>query len=285
MVRHTDWPGAATLGLNVDGSVDEFYQGDALRLSQVLVNLLTNAAKFSPPSGPVRFDIGATSDAPGSHLLTFAVADVGPGMTPEQVGRLFQPFEQVGTLGQQKNGTGLGLAISQRLVHAMGGSIQVCSAPGRGSTFTFSVRLPRWSNPALDQAEVQPSSGGADLTGCVVLIVDDNDIGRELAAELLSEAGARVIPASHGEEALDLLERINVSVVVTDCQMPEMDGYALTRAIRLDPRWHDIPIIGLSGNAGQAERDKAIQIGMDDYLTKPVEPDRLRDAIRWWSKD
>lgn len=284
MVRQTELPGASNIAVQVHVDADEFYEGDALRLSQVLVNLLTNAAKFSPRSAPVRLDVHAAPATASSHRLTFAVTDQGPGMTGDQLARLFKPFEQLGMTDGRSAGTGLGLAISQRLVRAMGGDIDVCSVPGQGSTFKFSIALDRRSGRAAEPLAFEPSASGVDLSGRVVLIVDDNDIGRELSAEIVAEAGARAISASNSAEALGALEHASVSVVIMDCEMPGMDGYALTGVIRLDPRWHEIPIVGLSGNATREQREKAIQSGMDDYLTKPVVPERLLNAIAWWSR-
>ena len=247
--------------------------GDSLRLSQILVNLVGNAIKFTS-RGEVSLAVTRTDD-----VVSFAVADTGIGMSEEQLSRLFGAFEQADSSTTRRyGGTGLGLAISRQLARLMGGDIQVSSAPGQGSVFT--LRLPLPACPAPERALETSVPEGARLTGLCLLAAEDIEINRMVLADLLEQEGARVVFAENGQQVLDRLAEPghpNYDLVLMDIQMPVMDGIQATRRLReLAP---DLPVIGLTAHALNDERDSCLDAGMVDHVTKPIDPDTLVAAI------
>ncbi len=288
--------------------------GDPSRLRQVLLNLGSNAVKFTA-SGEVEVAIDLERQDEAGVLLHFSVRDTGIGLSEEERDRLFQPFTQAdASMSRRFGGTGLGLAISQRLVRMMGGELAVQSTAGQGSCFGFRVRfgLQRQApacapaetgavSPAAPDAPVQalprgpgmpaadndpcvrePAGGPGTLKGARILLVEDNAINRELAVELLHRAGVTVTVAHDGREALDVLGREAFDGVLMDCQMPVMDGYAATRALRQRPGLQDLPVIAMTANAMVGDREKALEAGMNDHVAKPVRFDDLRAALLRW---
>ncbi|MGR0184628.1 ATP-binding protein [Azospirillum aestuarii] len=272
------------LRLEVAPDVPTALLGDPLRLGQVLLNLVNNAVKFTE-SGSVVFGVTAaprgTDDA--ETELRFAVRDTGIGMTEAQVARLFQPFAQADSSTTRRyGGTGLGLAISRRLAVMMGGGIAVDSAPGLGSTFRFTVTvgvqdgaattLPALADPGLAGLQVDEP-----LRGLRVLVVDDNAVNRLVARELLEDAGLAVTAVGSGGEAvrLALEPGADYAALLTDVQMPDMDGFAVARAIRRQCGPDRLPIIAMTAHALEEERRRCLDAGMDDHIAKPVEPHRL----------
>lgn len=279
---------------------DELY-GDPGRLVQVLANLCGNALKFTE-RGEIYVTAVLTGDqtalGPDEVRLLFSVRDSGIGMTDEQIGRLFQSFSQADASTTRKyGGTGLGLAISRRLVELMGGRIWVESVPSAGSTFFFTARLDRridGGHPALSADE---GSGRADkveadlaeklgrLRGAEILIVEDNEINRQILSELLEKEGFVTTLVENGQEGLYALKGSAFDLVLMDIQMPVMDGYTAARNIRrLASRSRAVPIVALTAHVMAGEREKCLEAGMNDYLAKPVDQEALFAAVIKWIK-
>jgi two-component system, sensor histidine kinase and response regulator len=263
--------------------------GDSLRLRQILVNLLSNAVKFTH-QGHVRLKLARLAAPVHEVRLRFDVADTGIGMTQEQCSRLFQEFTQAdGSTTREYGGTGLGLVIAKRLVEMMDGQLDVESTPGRGSTFGFQIRLasvPVEANRAVSARPVHDGDGPLGpamspsglLTGMRVLLVEDNPLNRQLAVELLRKQGALIDVSVDGQEALARLNAHSAdhyAVVLMDLQMPVLDGYAATERIRAQARYARLPIIAMSAFALSEERERALALGMQDYMAKPFEPNAL----------
>ncbi|WP_237905354.1 ATP-binding protein [Azospirillum brasilense] len=283
------------LRLEVAPDVPTALLGDPLRLGQVLLNLVNNAVKFTG-SGSVVLSVAAaprgTEDA--ETEMRFAVRDTGIGMTAEQVARLFQPFAQADSSTTRRyGGTGLGLAISRRLAVMMGGGIAVDSAPGLGSTFRFTVTVGVQDGAvtALPAALADPGLAvglqvDEPLRGLRVLVADDNAVNRLVARELLEDAGLAVTAVGSGGEAvrLALEPGAGYAALLTDVQMPDMDGFAVARAIRRQCGPDRLPIIAMTAHALEEERRRCLDAGMDDHIAKPVEPHRLVAVLNRWLK-
>jgi signal transduction histidine kinase/CheY-like chemotaxis protein len=277
-------------------------RGDALRLGQVLINLVNNAIKFTDPGGAVTLRIAretpAEGDADAVARLRFAVHDTGIGLGDEQQARLFQPFVQAdGSTSRRYGGTGLGLSISRRLAELMGGDISVDSVPGRGSTFMFRVPLvvaaAADAAPTNDAVEPHVASAHAaamaPLAGRRLLLVEDNAVNRQIAVELLRHVGLHVDTAEDGVRALDRLAAAppdRYDLVLMDLQMPHLDGHDAAIAIRADPRFGALPIVALTAHTQPAVRERCVAQGMQDFVTKPIAPDELyRVVARWLSPE
>ncbi|WP_375413208.1 PAS-domain containing protein [uncultured Bradyrhizobium sp.] len=249
----------------VASDVNDWVVGDATRLRQVLLNLVSNGVKFTP-SGYVALTV---ERAPGSrHGLRFAVADSGMGIEPESLATLFQRFVQGDRSTTRRfGGSGLGLAISKQLVALMGGDIEVWSELGEGSTFSFTIEL----QPG---AEVQPDHGvPLTLRGgrYRLLLAEDNDLNRQLIKAMLEQAGHEVTVVNDGAEAVRIAVENEFDAILMDVQMPEIDGYAATRAIRSATRHTpSLPIIALTANALSDEAERCLEAGMDVHVPKPV---------------
>ncbi|HZX31301.1 MAG TPA: ATP-binding protein, partial [Rhodocyclaceae bacterium] len=260
--------------------------GDGMRLSQVLVNLVGNAIKFSD-HGQVTVSVTEESREDGIASLLFAVKDEGIGISEDDQARLFQPFSQADVSTTRRyGGTGLGLAISKRLVELMGGRIWVESAPGRGSTFHFTVRFPTTEasaetahRPGLQAARGEMVAG---LRGADILLVEDTELNQEVMRDLLEHVGLRVRVAANGEEALKAIEAMRPDCVLMDCQMPVMDGFEATRRLRADPRYQGLPIVALTANAMAGDRERCLAMGMNGFLTKPIEVVELLASLSRW---
>ena len=239
--------------------------GDSIRLRQVLLNLLSNGVKFTP-SGYVALTV---ERAPGTtDALRFVVADTGIGIKPENLAVLFQRFAQADSSTTRRfGGSGLGLAICQQLVALMGGDIEVWSEFGQGSTFSFTIELP----PGQQDA---PESGApvAQPGGCYrLLLAEDNELNRQLIKAMLEQAGHRVVVVNDGAEAVRIAIRNEFDAILMDVHMPEMDGYAATRAIRNATRHIPLlPIIALTANALPDEAERCLEAGMNVHVPKPV---------------
>ena len=267
----------------VGANVPILLEGDLNRLAQVLINLGGNSLKFTE-RGQVDLTIdridridGASARTDGTVTLRFGVRDTGIGMTPAEVVRLFEPFVQATpAIAQRYGGTGLGLAISRRIVEQMGGRIAVESTSGVGTTMTFAVRL---GEPALPGLAADGSRTGAPprLSDLRVLVVDDMEINREVARQILEAAGATVDFAADGAEAVRALagDSAAYGAVLMDVQMPVMDGLEATRLIRAGANGKALPIIAVSAHAFETERHRCLEAGMTDYLAKPIDPPSL----------
>jgi len=264
------------LELTIEGPVSERVIGDAMRLRQVLINLISNAIKFTTIGG-VSLGLRAT------HLggaITFSVIDTGVGMDEATRGRLFRPFTQGDrSISRRFGGTGLGLSISQRLVKLMGGVIAVESAPGRGTAFAFTLELPATTRPTTNIQRSTPIVQVPRLQGRV-LVVDDRAVNREVAAAMVKCLGVMVEGASDGRTALERIAAGGIDLVLMDCQMPELDGVATTAELRLNegPGKH-LPVIALSAAITPGDRERCRQAGMDGFLAKPIRLDQLATEL------
>ncbi len=239
---------------------------DEKRLRQVLINLIGNAIKFTD-QGAVTFKVELLT----GDLIRFSVADTGVGMTPEQLDKIFQPFEQVGDRKKQTEGTGLGLAISQRIVNLMGSEIQVRSELGVGSTFWFEVHLPiveNWDNLVATQA--QGRIIGYKGARRRILVIDDRWENRAVLTEILQPLGFEVSQAENGQQGLECLNQNLPHLVITDLAMPVMDGFSFLGHVRSNPEWDELPILVSSASVSDADRIKSIKAGGSDFLPKPV---------------
>jgi signal transduction histidine kinase len=275
----------------VDSDVPSLLRGDPGRLRQVLINLTNNAVKFTEVGEvAVRASLQAQSEAHAT--VKFSVSDTGIGIEADRLDRLFRSFSQVDASTTRKyGGTGLGLAICKRLVELMGGQIGLESQPGQGSTFWFTVpmekqQVGRSSDSAgAHSAEIAPKAciPPDRIRQLRVLIAEDNSVNQILTLRLVqTKLGCNADAVANGVEVLEALERIDYDVVFMDCQMPEMDGYETTRAIR-DPNSsvlnHDVTIIAMTANVMKGDREICLAAGMDDYITKPVSAESLADVI------
>jgi len=261
-------------------------RGDALRLAQVILNLGSNAVKFTE-TGYVEIAVAVRESGPSGWDVRFDVRDTGVGIAPDQQERIFQPFEQADASTTRKfGGTGLGLAICRRLVDAMGGELGVESVPAEGSTFWFHLPLAAPGGEAASgeeaaQAEFPVASRApADVR---VLLVEDDPINREVAGDMLRLAGFPVAMAIHGAAAVEMAARERFAVILMDVQMPVMDGFEATRRIRALPGGEAVPVIAMTANVFSEDRDRAREAGMSDFVAKPVDPEALFRALRRWT--
>ncbi|EKV29778.1 Sensor protein barA [Caenispirillum salinarum AK4] len=257
--------------------------GDRTRLQQVLYNLVGNGIKFTH-EGHVHVRVDLEFYRARQVTLAVTVEDSGIGIAPEHMSRLFQAFSQADTsVSRRFGGTGLGLVISSRFVQAMGGTITAESRPGAGSTFRFTVQLEEHEGEIADGRPAM--SSGCSLLGMRVLVVEDNPVNMEVAREVLSQCCAAPVAADSGEAALDMLTsgHLPIDAILMDVQMPGMDGLETTRAIRALPKVSDIPIIAMTAHAMASDRERCLAAGMNDYLSKPLDPNALLDTLLRWS--
>ncbi|MBF0213151.1 MAG: PAS domain S-box protein [Magnetococcales bacterium] len=269
--------------VDVGEAVPEHLVGDGLRLGQVLTNLAGNAVKFTA-SGTVSISVRLESRNEREACVRFSVRDTGIGLSPEQQGRLFQSFSQADSSTTRRyGGTGLGLSISKRLVEMMQGAFEVESALGAGSCFSFSARFALPTGAELSGMAVKTLSRPVEaygrmlrgVAGVPVLLVEDNDFNQQVAKDLLELAGLTVRIADNGAEALNALEDGPYLVILMDLQMPVMDGHEATRRIRALEAWRGVPIVAMTANVMSGERESCLANGMNEYLSKPVDVDRL----------
>jgi len=252
---------------------------DEKRLSQVLLNLIGNAIKFTD-SGSVTLRVHPQRQ--GDHYrIRFEVEDTGIGITPEQLDKIFLPFEQVGDLRKQTEGTGLGLAISTQILELMGGKLAVKSDYGQGTTFWFEVDLPRVE--AWTQASRFSSNG--TITGYSgrkrrILIVDDRWENRSVIVNLLTPLGFDVIEAQDGSEGLRITQTVKPDLIITDLMMPKLDGYEMLRAIRQKPGVQHIPAIASSASIFESNQHESIEAGANSFLPKPVDAIALIELLQ-----
>ncbi|WP_321417854.1 cache domain-containing protein [uncultured Desulfobacter sp.] len=275
--------------VKIERDVPKALIGDPHRLSQVLVNLGGNAVKFSNQGDIVSLIIAAKEEDESTVVLQFSVQDTGIGMSLDQQEKLFKPFTQAdGSTTRQYGGTGLGLAISKKIVQLMDGRIWVESVKDFGSNFSFIVRLGKQiahpdkigSSAAISKGTVDQALG--KIRGSRILIVEDNEINQEVARELLTRNNIVVETANDGLEALNILANKKFDGVLMDCQMPVMDGYETTRKIREQEKFKDLPIIAMTANAMVGDREKALNVGMNDHIAKPIDPDEMYRTMAKW---
>jgi CheY-like chemotaxis protein len=258
--------------------------GDALRLKQVLINLLGNAVKFTRETGSIEFLIRPHHETDEEIELDFLVTDNGIGMTEEQLRRLFTAFDQTdASVAQKFGGTGLGLAISQNLIKMMGNEITVESTPNKGSSFRFTLRF-RKATDKDEQRVEKPASPEIDLSGRRVLVVDDVPVNRLIITELLTPTNLEFVEVENGQEAVDAFAASDTGffdLILMDVQMPVMDGYKATDSIRRLDREdaRAVPIIAMTANAYKEDVDKALAAGMNGHVAKPIDIEVVTDVL------
>jgi PAS domain S-box-containing protein len=278
--------------LALDPALPRALVGDAFRLSQVLINLVGNALKFTD-RGAISLSLEAAEQAESAVTLRAVVRDSGIGMTAKQVERLFAAFTQAdGSITRKYGGTGLGLSIVKRLAGLMGGDIQVQSAPGRGSVFSFTARLQRGGDGSLGEWEAaapvpvaasELAKRAEPIRGARVLLVDDEETNRLIVEALLVRMGLRVACAASGREAVERAAREPFAAVLMDLQMPEMDGFEAARRILANLDGRGPPIIALTAAAMTRHRQACLAAGMVDHIAKPIDPAQLLDALLKWA--
>ncbi|MCB0319652.1 MAG: response regulator [Bdellovibrionales bacterium] len=285
------------LNFTVSEDLDQTILADSGRLRQIIVNLASNAIKFSEVGGRVSISARVLETDGFEATIEFKVTDQGVGIPPDQLDFIYERFYQVDqTDSRVYEGAGLGLSICKHLVDLMGGDISVESQVGEGSTFTFTIHSlvvhSQFARPLLtpvendwrylSQKEVEYYS--TILSGSNILVVDDNATSRVIVKKLLLRCHARVFEAHNGEQALKVLERQQIELVVMDCRMPVMDGFEATRAIRASGNrlLRDLPIIALTAFAREEDWERCLKAGMDAYLAKPVQPANLIDLVGEW---
>ena len=272
--------------------------GDALRLGQVLLNFAGNAVKFTE-RGSVTLRVAQEAADDAGVLLRCEVIDTGVGVDEAAQARLFEAFEQADTSTTRRfGGTGLGLAINRRLVTLMHGEVGFSSRVGEGSTFWFTARLAWASGAATDTTMLAATSDASPLSasslaslerelrerysGARILLVEDNAVNREVALSLMADLGFVIDCAENGRQAVALASGRNYDLILMDMQMPEMDGIAATRALRALPDRQAVPIVALTANAFDEDRERCLAAGMNGHVAKPVEPATLFSALRRW---
>ncbi len=260
--------------------------GDPTRIRQGLINYVTNALKFTE-RGHVTIRSRVLEDSPAEIVIRFEVEDTGLGIAPDVQSRLFTAFEQAdNSTTREYGGTGLGLTITKRLAQLMGGNAGFNSVLNQGSVFWFSVRLPKADASNSPGSYVNSNLADEALltrfAGTRILLVEDEPINREIALELLQEVGLSIDVAENGLVALNLVRQHDYALVLMDMQMPKMDGVEATKRIRQLPDRTALPILAMTANAFAEDKARCVEAGMDDFITKPVDPDVLFAVVLKW---
>ncbi len=272
------------LTVAVDDAVPRRFMGDPVRLKQVLINLLTNAVKFTQ-QGDIAVNVSTSTEQDASAQITFSVTDSGIGISEQALPQLFESFSQVdASTSRRYGGTGLGLAICRQLVGLMGGQISVKSKLGEGSCFWFTLPLEQATGVSgapdlMPPADFSLSAGSRSIH---VLVVEDIPMNQLVARKMLEKKGYQVTVADDGCKALELLRSSTFDLVLMDCQMPNMDGFTATGHIRNDLQLADLPIIAMTANAMEGDRERCLKAGMNDYLSKPIVPYALFHCLERW---
>ncbi|MBV6644230.1 MAG: PAS domain S-box protein [Cyclobacteriaceae bacterium] len=269
---------------HLDKKLPEIVVTDETRLIQVISNLVSNAIKFSDKKGNINLSIRILKETDTGFTFRVSVKDSGIGIAPEDQERLFQSFSQLDNSSTKNfSGTGLGLVISKELVKSMKGEIGVASTPGLGSTFWFTFQATKATKAVQDFAGDEPSLT-KQFTGTQprILLVDDNDVNRKVASEILRKSGCEVIEAQDGFHALDKVKDGKYDLIFMDIQMPKMDGVKATEKIRKLKLSHVPPIVAMTAYSMEEDRNKFISQGLDDYLSKPIKANALIDKVKSW---
>jgi CheY-like chemotaxis protein len=282
-----------TLTVHIEKDMPKNFIGDDQRLAQVITNLVGNAVKFTPENGSINIDSLFLGEEKGVCTVQISVKDSGIGISPEQQAKLFQPFQQADSGTARKfGGTGLGLAISCNIVEMMGGRIWIDSELGKGSTFTFTVRLAKADEGAKELSEQRinrdnariPQDTAGIFKGKRILLAEDIEINREIVQTLLEPTQIRIECAENGREAVRMFRQSpdNYDMVLMDVQMPEMDGYEATSAIRAlnTPKALTIPIIAMTANVFREDIEKCIECGMNGHVGKPLDFNEVIAILR-----
>ncbi|MFE4107934.1 ATP-binding protein [Almyronema epifaneia] len=281
-------PQATQKGLRLQAAiaaeVPQYLEGPVKRLRQVLTNLINNAIKFTA-SGEIEVSVQrlAEVEAASAVKLGFSVRDTGIGIAPADQARIFAPFTQVeASASRQYEGTGLGLAICRKIVYLMNGEIGVNSHPGIGSTFWFQVALTPAPKP-IDSDSTPPLSPTRSAATARILVVEDVLVNQKLMLKALERLGYQADAVDNGNDALQQVTEQTYDLILMDCQMPELDGYETTRRLRqLDEVAKPMPVIGVTAHAMVGDREKCLEAGMDDYLSKPVRLNDLKVMLEKW---
>ncbi|HSC68138.1 MAG TPA: ATP-binding protein, partial [Cellvibrio sp.] len=283
------WEKAVAKGLRVnvdiDAQIPPTLVGDSLRLGQILINFCANAVKFTD-QGSINIRVTKVRDWETRVELLFEVEDSGIGIDAEHVQRLFQPFQQVDSSSARRfEGTGLGLSICKSLADLMNARIDVKSALGQGSCFRLRVPLAKVNHQASADPIVQVASATASIApiNCQVLVVEDNVLNQEIIASLLKNMGVQALCVGSGPDALAAIAERLFDVVLMDIQLPGMDGVETTAHIRALPEGKHLPIIAVTANALPGDKEKYLAAGLDDYLSKPIDPAHLYSAVALWA--
>ncbi|MBF0118432.1 MAG: response regulator [Desulfobacterales bacterium] len=272
--------------LSIDNNIPTQLIGDSLRIEQILINICGNAIKFTE-EGEIVVKADLIEKTEDSVYLKFSVKDTGIGIPTEKIPTLFKSFSQAdGSSTRKYGGTGLGLAVSKRLAEMMGGKLYLETEENKGTTFYFDIKTGYDKNakPVLNDEQNNNIDIIKKIEGIKVLLVEDNDINQEIASEILQSIGINVQIAENGEISVRKLMEEDFDIVLMDVQMPVMDGYTATKAIRSNPKYKDIPIIAMTANALKGDREKCLDAGMNDYIIKPIEPDELFNSLAKWIK-
>ncbi len=272
--------------LDLEGA-PQFLHGDRMRLGQCLINYLGNAVKFTD-EGRITLVCRISEETEAGYLLRFEVRDTGIGLTPAQMGHIFEAFEQADkTTTREYGGTGLGLTITRRIALMMGGEVGVESEAGKGSTFWLTARLGKAAetyDPETVKTESAEQAITRDFHGSRILVVEDEPINQELARTILECVGLVVEVAGNGAEAIKACEANDYALVLMDMRMPVMDGIEATRAIRQLPSFSVTPILALTANAFNENRELCLSAGMNDFICKPFDPEILFLTLLKWLK-
>ena len=272
--------------LDINGGIADSYIGDDFRLTQVIINLLGNAVKFTPEYGTIKLTANILPDSAGANhtVLEFRVIDTGIGISREQQEKLFNSFEQAdGTIARKYGGTGLGLAISKNIVGLMGGNIRVESELGKGSSFIFTVKLKNNDAPFVKSHNLNDSETD-DFSNYHIIIAEDIDINREIVAAILEDTKLNIDFAVNGEEAYELFsaDQEKYDLILMDIQMPVLNGYEATKMIRRlgTAKAINIPVIAMTASAFLEDIEESKKAGMNSHIAKPIDISILMEKLR-----
>jgi len=265
------------LRFDLDAGLSVPLRGDPLRLTQVLLNFISNAIKFTA-KGEVAVKARILEEGLADFKIRFEVRDTGIGLSADEIDKLFHAFHQADASTTRKyGGTGLGLVICKQLVELMGGTVGVESKPDQGSTFWFEINMPKGETV---EPEVLPETiDFAILKGANILLVEDNQFNQQVAVEILAETGVNVVIANNGQEAVEVLLKQKFDCVLMDVQMPVLDGFEATRLIRANPAMSDTYIVAMTANARGEDKARCFAAGMNDFISKPVFAEQLYAVI------
>lgn len=282
---------AIALDISCDEEVPQQLIGDPLRLKQILLNLISNAIKFTE-QGQISLAIKTLNKADNNLTLAFTITDTGIGMNEQQLSNLFKSFAQADmSTTRRYGGTGLGLAISKRLTELMGGEISATSIIDHGSTFTFTAQLQqnltsadslKLSQHSIESTETATDEAKQKLRNAYILLVEDNPLNQELARDILQRNDINVDIANNGREAIEMIEINAYDGILMDCQMPILDGYQATKLLREQSKFASLPIIAMTANAMVGDKEKVLSFGMNDIINKPIYiPVMFQTMAKW----